>query len=220
MRPEISSIVGKKVSKKEFAARSIATLVIAGSAIIGGSAKKAEASQYLTSYDASDIANPADIFLRPVYGPQAPTVEQLTMQAGQEFRIGIENAQKQLEQDALIAGKKQDVQDKSAEEPSSVIAQSISVTSQTEGNLSLQPCGGEYPPCWVAERESHGNYAAVNSTGCGGRTCGGKWQFDPLTWDGYGGYEFAQDAPPALQDSKAKELWNGGQGCGHWAACE
>lgn len=92
-------------------------------------------------------------------------------------------------------------------------------SSFTEWSVSLQPCGGDLPPCYVAERESHGDYSAVNPTGCGGRTCGGKWQFDPWTWNNYGGYQFAQDAPPEVQDAKARELWEGGNGCSHWAAC-
>lgn len=85
----------------------------------------------------------------------------------------------------------------------------------------LEPCGGDLPPCWVKARESGGDYRAVNPTGCGGRTCGGAWQFDPRTWNGYGGYTFAQDAPPEVQDAKAREVWAGGAGCRHWgrAAC-
>lgn len=84
---------------------------------------------------------------------------------------------------------------------------------------SLSPCGGDLPPCYVKQRESGGDYRAVNPGGCSGRSCGGAWQFDPNTWNGYGGYQFAQDAPPEVQDAKARELWNGGAGCGHWAAC-
>lgn len=86
---------------------------------------------------------------------------------------------------------------------------------------TLEPCGPDdgLPPCDVKRRESGGNYQAYNPTGCGGRSCGGAWQFDPRTWNGYGGYEFAQDAPPEVQDAKARELWANGAGCSHWAAC-
>jgi Transglycosylase-like domain len=80
-------------------------------------------------------------------------------------------------------------------------------------------CGGALPPCWVLQRESRGDYGAVNPTGCSGRTCGGAWQFDPRTWDSYGGYARAEDAPPDVQDAKAVELWAGGDGCSHWNAC-
>ena len=91
--------------------------------------------------------------------------------------------------------------------------------SSTNWPSSLQPCGGDLPPCWVKQRESGGNYSAVNWSGCGGRSCGGAWQFDPRTWAGFGGYTYAQDAPPEVQDAKARLLWAGGAGCSHWAAC-
>lgn len=84
---------------------------------------------------------------------------------------------------------------------------------------SLEPCGGDLPPCWVKQKESDGNYSAVNPTGCGGHSCGGAWQFDPRTWNGYGGYQHAQDAPPDVQDARARELWANGAGCSHWSAC-
>lgn len=80
-------------------------------------------------------------------------------------------------------------------------------------------CGGDLPPCSVMRRESGGNIRAINRTGCGGRGCYGKWQFDPRTWAGYGGYQFASDAPESVQDAKARELWAGGRGCSHWNAC-
>lgn len=87
------------------------------------------------------------------------------------------------------------------------------------GSVNGYPCGGGLPPCWVLRRESGGNPRAVNRTGCGGRTCGGLWQFDPRTWGGYGGYQFAQHAPVNVQNAKARSLWAGGRGCSHWAAC-
>lgn len=91
--------------------------------------------------------------------------------------------------------------------------------SGTPAPTGLEPCGGDLPPCWVKKKESGGSYTAYNPTGCGGRSCGGAWQFDPRTWNGYGGYQFAQDAPPEVQDAKARELWANGAGCSHWAAC-
>lgn len=87
------------------------------------------------------------------------------------------------------------------------------------GQVNGYPCGGDLPPCWVLERESGGDPNAVNPTGCGGYTCGGLWQFDPRTWDGYAGYAYAQDAPWEVQNEKARALWAGGAGCSHWAAC-
>lgn len=90
-------------------------------------------------------------------------------------------------------------------------------------------CGGDLPPCWVLARESHGDLRALNPRGCGGLGCFGKWQFDPRTWLGcwgrdcagltYQGYARADLAPESVQDDRARELWNHGAGCHHWAAC-
>jgi hypothetical protein len=71
------------------------------------------------------------------------------------------------------------------------------------------------PPAWIMERESHGDYSAVNESS----GAGGAWQFLPDTWNGYGGYARAEDAPPAVQDQAAAELWDNGAGCAAWAAC-
>lgn len=87
------------------------------------------------------------------------------------------------------------------------------------GQVNGYPCGGDLPPCWVLARESGGDPTAVNPTGCGGHTCGGLWQFDPRTWAGFGGYRHAQDAPAEVQNQAARQLWAGGSGCSHWAAC-
>lgn len=76
-------------------------------------------------------------------------------------------------------------------------------------------CGGDLPPCYVMERESRGDIRAENPVS----TAAGKWQFIDGTWDGYGGYSHASDAPEDVQDQKARELWDGGNGCGHWSAC-
>jgi hypothetical protein len=76
-------------------------------------------------------------------------------------------------------------------------------------------CGGDLPPCWVMMRESGGNITAKNPTS----SASGKWQFINSTWAGYGGYAEAWMAPESVQDGKARELWAGGAGCGHWSAC-
>lgn len=73
-------------------------------------------------------------------------------------------------------------------------------------------CGGNLPPCCVMLRESGGNPTAVNpSSGASG-----KWQFMPDTWQGFDGYPTAAQAPEAVQDARAAQIWAGGAGAGHW----
>lgn len=76
-------------------------------------------------------------------------------------------------------------------------------------------CGGNLPPCCVMERESGGSLTAKNPTS----SASGKWQFISSTWAGFGGYAEAYLAPESVQDAKARQLWAGGAGCGHWNAC-
>jgi hypothetical protein len=87
-------------------------------------------------------------------------------------------------------------------------------------SLGSGACGGSLPPCSVMQRESGGDPTAVSPASyCGGRGCYGKWQYDPLTWAGYGGYANANLAPESVQDEKARSDWAGGAGCFHWNAC-
>lgn len=73
-------------------------------------------------------------------------------------------------------------------------------------------CGGGLPPCCVMLRESGGNPTAVNASS----GASGKWQFMPDTWQGYGGYASAAQAPESVQDARAAQIWAGGAGAGHW----
>jgi hypothetical protein len=96
------------------------------------------------------------------------------------------------------------------------------VQARQEWPVSLQPCDGDYPPCWVANRESHGDYSAVNPAGYYG-----KWQFSQSTWNSVARSVNRGDlaevrpdqASPSDQDFLAMVLWDGGRGCSHWAAC-
>jgi muramidase (phage lysozyme) len=62
------------------------------------------------------------------------------------------------------------------------------------------------------QRESGGDYKAENPTS----TASGKYQFVDGTWNGYGGYSHASDAPPEVQDAKACEVWADGAGASNW----
>lgn len=55
----------------------------------------------------------------------------------------------------------------------------------------------------IARCESGGDYGAENPTS----TASGRYQVLDSTWDGYGGYQRAVDAPPAVQEAWAREAW-------------
>lgn len=76
-------------------------------------------------------------------------------------------------------------------------------------------CGGDLPPCYVMMRESRGDLRAENPSS----SASGKWQFIDGTWAGFGGYAHASDAPEAVQDERARQVWAGGAGCANWSAC-
>jgi len=96
------------------------------------------------------------------------------------------------------------------------------VAPRVEYGASLYPCGGDLPPCWVAQQESGGSYSAFNANGCtlNGRSgCYGKWQFGWF-WGGKLGLPLdLSTATPEQQDNAARILWNGGRGCSNWSAC-
>lgn len=84
------------------------------------------------------------------------------------------------------------------------------------GAINGYPCGGQLPPCWVLNRESHGNPLAENPSS----TASGLWQFLDSTWAGYAGVSHASHASPLSQNERAASLWAGGAGCSHWQACD
>lgn len=104
----------------------------------------------------------------------------------------------------------------STTEPPTTTAAPTTSAPRVEWPTSLEPCGGDLPPCEVKWRESRGDYSARNPSS---EAACGAWQIITSTWNNFGGYASACDAPPAVQDEKARLLWAGGAGCGHWAAC-
>lgn len=74
--------------------------------------------------------------------------------------------------------------------------------------------GGGCTEASIIDRESGGDAGVYNTSGSG---ASGLYQFMPGTWDGYGGYANAADAPPEVQQQKFNEVWAGGAGSSHWS---
>lgn len=66
----------------------------------------------------------------------------------------------------------------------------------------------------VKRMESGGNYAAQNRSS----SASGGYQYLDSTWNGYGGYRRAKDAPPEVQDQRAREDWAAGKQR-QWVVC-
>lgn len=98
--------------------------------------------------------------------------------------------------------------------PAPVVTTTTAPTAgaSTAPSYSSGRCGGDLPSCAIMYCESGGNIHAENPTS----TASGKWQIIDGTWNGYGGYSHASDAPEHVQDAKARELWAGGAGRSHW----
>jgi septal ring factor EnvC (AmiA/AmiB activator) len=71
--------------------------------------------------------------------------------------------------------------------------------------------GGWTIPYSVVQCESGGQDLTPNSAGASG-----YYQIIPGSWNGYGGYGQAYQAPKSLQDQRAAQLWNGGSGASNW----
>lgn len=64
----------------------------------------------------------------------------------------------------------------------------------------------------IAKYESGGNPRAENPNS----SASGLYQFIDGTWNNYGGYRRAKDAPVSVQTAKFYQVWAGGKGAHHW----
>lgn len=77
---------------------------------------------------------------------------------------------------------------------------------------AVEASSGYAIPYDIVMCESGGDYTAHNPTS----SASGAYQITDGTWGGYGGYASAADAPPAVQDERAAQIWAGGAGRGNW----
>lgn len=112
------------------------------------------------------------------------------------YIIAQREAEKKRAEEVVVVAKKR------------AVAPSLTVKSSDSGLLER-----------IAQCESKGNYKAQNPRS----TASGKYQFIRGTWGNYGGYRDAKDAPPEVQDEKARQVfaeqgsspWNSSRSC--WA---
>lgn len=89
-------------------------------------------------------------------------------------------------------------------------AAALRMRNRPQRHASSSGGSAGFPGECIIDHESRnaGTYTTANGDGA--------YQIIPSTWGGYGGYGQASDAPPAVQDERALQLWANGAGGRHW----
>lgn len=181
----------------------IAAIAVAGASWETGSLTKANARR---SYHETAVVAPTGLNLTEVEMQYQAAVAVAAQQVGQyivTLQVGDYIAARQQEEVATYIAA---VQADEAARAAAARRSTPSVTPVFSGTSGTGGCasGGGSLDGTSAEniaRESGGNYCAYNPSGA----CG-AYQIMPTTWNGYGGYASACDAPPAVQDEKARSM--------------
>jgi hypothetical protein len=196
--------------------KAIAAATAVATTIIGGGASMASADTAHSGDTLSSLYPDSWRYVCIVNIAEGRIPDCDTLITGQEIR-GQVSAQEQHNIDVWFANVPHqpvvaDANDVATSSPASQSTQQTSA-DQPQQQPVYSGGGGGCVPDYIVQRESGGDYKAENPTS----TASGKYQFLDGTWNGYGGYQHASDAPPAVQDAKACEVWDNGGGASHWA---
>lgn len=215
MSTEIRHIVGRKLTKKDYILRPIASVVLTGFALVGSAPNHANAIEVPHSErNTMRVFEEEEMGTASSYGPKEPgeieNLHAVEMQAQMEIALGFEEAEGQKERAELEVTPQQ----------ASVSAQSFSevhslgkvkVEDGSDVWTVLADCetgdgevGAPYYVTWDSNGDFEGGFQFLNST----------WR----SLKASAGYEHAYQAPPEIQLQAAEELQIRG-GWGQWPSC-
>lgn len=196
--------------------RRFALVLLLLSTLLGTACSKAQVGLVLNR-PAAEVSDQDQVTLTLVWEQLHPPTH---LSSGLAFLAGSTAVQQQIEllKNTLLL--QQAKTDQAAQAQQAQLAES-SYEPEPEYQPPHQTGGltpAKYPcaiPAYICTRESNNTINAENPVS----SASGKYQFLDSTWNGYGGYSHAADAPEEVQDAKARETYAGGAGASHWACC-